>query len=76
MTCCNPTIVNFLNVASSVINYSAQMLTDYGQEPNVQVYYKSGTEYILSDDMNQVKFDGVDISIDYGGLSTGFIKIF
>lgn len=76
MTCCNPTIINFLNVASSVVNYSAQMVSDYGPEPNVQVYYKIGSQYQLSDDMNQVSFDGVNITVDYGGPASGFLKIF
>lgn len=48
----------------------------YGTEPNVQVYFLNGTEYELSDDMNQVKFDGVNITADFGVGQTGFIKIF
>lgn len=48
----------------------------YGPQPNVQVYFKEGDEYALSDDMNQVKFDGVNITADYGGVATGFLKVF
>lgn len=76
MTCCEPFILNFANVPSSVINYTAAMQEMYGPKPNVQVYFKEGAEYALSDDMNQVKFDGVNISIDYGGPAYGFVKVF
>lgn len=76
MLCCSPTIINFLSVPSTVVNYTAQMISDYGPEPNVQVYFKVGTQYQLSDDMNQVSFDGSVITADYGGISSGFLKIF
>lgn len=76
MTCCAPTIVPFGFETQTVINYSATMLENYGAKPNVQVFYKDGTAYLLSDDMNQVRFDGVNITVDHGGSNTGFIKIF
>ena len=76
MICCSPTIINFLNVPSTVVNYNAQMVSDYGPEPNVQVYFKQDVVYVLSDDMNQVSFDGVNIVADYGGVNSGFLKIF
>lgn len=76
MQCCEPFILNFASVSSSVINYNAAMQAMYGPEPNVQVYFKEGTEYSLSDDMSQVKFDGVNITADYGGVATGFLKVF
>lgn len=76
MTCCAPTIVPFGNETETVINYNAAMLENYGAKPNVQVFYKQGTEYALSDDMNQVRFDGVNITVDHGGSNTGFVKIF
>lgn len=59
-----------------MINYSAQMVSDYGPEPNVQVYFQQDGVYFLSDDMNQVSFDGVNINVDYGGVASGFVKIF
>lgn len=48
----------------------------YGSRPNVQVYYKDGSEYVLSDDMNGVVFDGSTITVDHGGPNTGFVKVF
>lgn len=76
MSCCPPTIQPFNNVATVSIIYSPFMIEQYGEKPNVQVYYKEGTEYVLSDDMNRVSFDGSMISVDNGGLNTGVIKIF
>jgi hypothetical protein len=52
------------------------MVSDYGPEPNVQVYFQQDGVYVLSDDMNQVSFDGVNITADYGGPASGFLKIF
>jgi len=52
------------------------MVEQYGEKPNVQVYFKDGSEYVLSDDMNAVSFDGTTIEVDNGGPNTGIIKIF
>lgn len=52
------------------------MVEQYGAKPNVQVYIKEGTEYVLSDDMNAVVFDGSTIEVDNGGPNSGFVKIF
>lgn len=76
MSCCQPTIQSFLNQSSTTIAYSAFMQEQYGSEPNVELYYKDGAEYVLSNDMNEVVFDGSTISIDHGGSNTGFVKIF
>lgn len=66
MNCCEPTIYPF-NAATMTINYSAAMQVLYGPDPNVQVYYREGTEFVLSDDFNEVRFDGSNIDIDFGG---------
>lgn len=76
MTCCVPTILSFTNQPSMTINYSAAMQEQYGPQPNVQVYIKEGEEFVLSDDMSGVVFDGVNIVADFGGVNTGFVKIF
>jgi hypothetical protein len=75
MSCCAPTIFPF-NEAVTTVNYSPFLLGLYGPEPNVQVYYRDGTQYVLSDDMNEVKFDGTDIVADHGGVQIGFLKVF
>lgn len=75
MTCCSPMIFPF-NEAITTINYNSFMVEQFGNKPNVQVYYREGTEYALSDDFNQVRFDGANITVDHGGSNTGFVKIF
>lgn len=74
--CCPPTIFPFGAALQTIINYTAAMIVQYGVDPNVQVYFQDGTEYVLSDDMNMVKFDGVNITVDNGGAATGFVKVF
>lgn len=76
MSCCEPTIENFFNQSTTTIPYPAFMQEQYGAKPNVEVYYKDGAEYVLSNDMNRVEFDGSTITVDHGGPNTGFIKIY
>lgn len=75
MSCCSPTIFPF-NEAITTVNYSPSLAALYGSTPNVQIYYRDGTEYVLSDDMSGVVFDGTDIVADHGGLAVGFLKVF
>lgn len=74
MNCCTPILINFLNVASSIIPFTPAMVALYGPDPAVDVYIKVGTEYQLSD-FNSVQFDGSNILVDYGGMQSGFLKI-
>lgn len=76
MICCEPTIEPFTNQSTLSIPYSPFMINQYGAKPNVQVYYKEGTEYALSNDMSAVRFTGTSIEIDNGGNASGFVKIF
>jgi hypothetical protein len=75
MICCAAITIPF-NEAVTTVSYSPVLEAIYGQEPNVQVYYREGTEYVLSDDMNSVKLIAGDIVADHGGVQVGFIKIF
>lgn len=75
MTCCTPTIFPF-SEAVTTINYFPFLASLYGATPNTQVYYQEGTEYVLSDDMSGVSFDGVNIVADHGGIQVGLLKIF
>lgn len=75
MICCTPTIFPF-SEAVTTINYFPYLASLYGPTPNTQVYYQEGTEYVLSDDLNLVTFDGVDIVADHGGVAVGFLKVF
>lgn len=76
MNCCQPTIVSFANEATKTIPYTASMQELYGPTPNVQVYIKDGEEFVLSDDMSGVVFDGTNIIADFGGQQNGIVKIF
>lgn len=76
MTCCEPTIIPFTLASSTIIPWGPFEISEYGPQPNVQVYYKEGSEYVLSDDMNAVVFDGSVISVDHGGIMSGMVKIF
>lgn len=75
MICCTPTILPF-NEAITTVNYSPSLAALYGRDPNVQIYYRDGTQYVLSDDMSEVKFDGVNVVADHGGNQVGFLKVF
>lgn len=74
--CCPPTIVPFTNQPTVTIPYSPFMIEEYGVTPNVQVYYKEGTEYVLSNDMNAVTVEPGSILVDNGGPNSGVVKIF
>ncbi len=75
MTCCQPTIFPF-NEAITTINYFPYLASLYGSKPNTQIYYREATEYVLSDDMSGVSFDGVNIVADHGGVQVGLLKVF
>lgn len=75
MNCCEPTILTF-NDNITRISYSEGMAQKYGSEPNVQVYYLEDGNYVVSNDMNRVSFDGSAITVDHGGVNVGIIKIF
>lgn len=75
MICCEPDIFPFIE-AVTTINYSPAMIQKFGNVPNMQVFYKEGTQYVLSDDMNLIKFDGSDIIVDHGGPMAGILKVF
>jgi hypothetical protein len=76
MMCCSPITQSFVNASTLTIPFGAIQQAEYGAQPNVQVYIKDGTEYVLSDDMNEVRFTGENIEIDFGGPATGFVKVF
>lgn len=76
MTCCEPIIQPFAVLGTLSIPWGVIQQELYGTEPNVQVYLKDGAEFVLSDDMNEVKFTGTSIDIDFGGPADGIIKIF
>ena len=73
---CEPTFIQFTNQPNIAIPYTAQLQAKYGQAPTVQVWIYDGTELV---DMGiRVSFDGFPptvITADFGGVSSGVIKI-
>lgn len=74
MTCCEPTIYPFSS-STLTIDYGAQKQADYGSNPNVEVYIKEGSEYVLSEFV-EVRLSGGSIEIDFGGPAVGVVKVF
>lgn len=75
MICCEP-YIQFFNEAITTLNYSPSLAALYGPDPNVQIYYREDENYVLSNDMSEIKFDGTDIVADHGGVQVGFLKVF
>lgn len=76
MSCCAAIEQPFTNVSTVSIPYGDIQKSAYGQQPNVQVYIWDGTDYVLSDDGNQVVVGESSIEIDLGGEAKGFVKVF
>lgn len=76
MSCCDPIISPFSGQSSITIEYGAIRQEQYGSRPNVQVYIYDGTDYVLSDDMNEIRFADDQITVDFGGIQSGFVKVF
>lgn len=76
MSCCASLIVTFGLVASTSIPYGESEVAQYGQKPNVQVYYSQDGQFVLSEDMSAVTFTGTSIEVDHGGINSGIVKVF
>ncbi len=80
MSCCPATIIEFSNVATTSISYSADLQIKHGAIPKVQVvYYNDETEdFDLSIDATRVELQGTPVDriyVDHGGVMSGVIKI-
>lgn len=73
---CEPTIIQFTNKANIAIPYTTELQLKYGSTPTVQVWIYDGTELV---DMGiRVSFDTFPptiIKADFGGISSGIIKL-
>lgn len=74
---CEPTFVEFTNIGTLVIPYTAQMIAKYGNLPTVQTWlYDSNGELV---DMGiRAAFDTyppTELRFDFGGPGSGVIKI-
>jgi hypothetical protein len=73
---CEPTIIEFTNQATLVIPWTAFLQAKYGEVPNVQVWVYDGGELVAIG--NRVALDALpptELRFDFGGVSSGFIKI-
>lgn len=74
---CEPTIIEFNNIPTLTIPYTAFFQSKYGIAPNVQVWiYDENGELVVMG--NRVALDAIpptEIRIDFGGVSSGFVKI-
>jgi len=75
--CCYPTVVEFTDVATLEIPYTAQMALKYGEVPTVQtwVYDELGRLVYMG---ISASFDDVPvtlISLDFGGVASGIVVI-
>lgn len=74
---CEPTIIEFTNQATLTIPWTAFLQDKYGIAPNVQVWTYDETGELVA--MGQrVALDALpptEIRIDFGGVSSGFVKI-
>lgn len=76
--CCVPTIIQFANIAQSVINFTQDMRDKYSFPPKVYVYYFDPVtnEYIMSVlPLTSMRFNGDILTIDHGGPNSGRIVI-
>lgn len=74
---CQPTIIQFTNQANMVIPWTASLNAKYGSAPNVQVWVNDGGELVQAG--LRVAYDAfplTEIRIDFGGTSSGIVKIF
>lgn len=76
--CCTPTVIQFANVAQSVINFTQAMRDKYGYPPKVYVYYFDAVtnEYIMSVlPLTSMRWNGDVLTIDHGGAQSGRVVI-
>lgn len=73
---CEPTIIQFSNIPSIAIPYTAQLQAKYGTVPTVSVWiYIDGELTQAGLNINFDAFPPTIINIDFGGTSSGIIKI-
>lgn len=74
---CEPTIIEFTNQATMTIPWTAFLQAKYGISPNVQVWiYDTNGELVAAGLRVALDaFPPTELRFDFGGVSSGFIKI-
>lgn len=81
MACCPSNILFFTDVLSTTIGYSTVLKTAFGARPRVDVYYydEDVGEFYTDNGTpasgTLIKFAADTITIDHGGLASGYVKI-
>lgn len=74
---CDPTFITFTNQSTLIIPYTAAMVAKYGNVPTIKTWIHDGTgeltNMIVSQKLNT--YPPTQIEFDFGGVSTGVIKI-
>lgn len=74
---CEPTIIEFTNQTGMVIPWTSFLQNKYGDAPNVQVWVYDETGELVAAGL-RVALDALpptELRIDFGGVSSGFVKI-
>lgn len=74
---CEPTIVNFINVSTLAIPYTASLQASYGNFPTVQAWIYDGMGQLVNTGIT-IAFDTYPptmINLDFGGVATGIVII-
>lgn len=76
--CCDYTVIPFTNVDTMSITYSVNMREQFGNVPHVRVFHKQPDNSYV-EPMIPISLDGNPvntITVNNGGVATGFLKIF
>lgn len=76
MTCCPSYNTQFSNVEMKTIPYGDDKRAEFGNVPNIKVYIRDDVtgEYV-SLPFFSAQIVGDNVIVDFGGISTGFIKL-
>lgn len=73
---CDPIIIQFNNQATMTIPWTAFLQAKYGSSPQVQVWVNDGGELVVAGiRVAMDAFPPTELRFDFGGVSTGIIKI-
>ncbi len=81
MPCCQPYVQGFVNVSVITVPYSAQMLSDFGTRPKVQVLLQDSVtgEFVYTQFFIHKELVGFPVTtsvvVDLGGPGTGIVRI-
>lgn len=67
-TCCETTIIPFVNQSSTTVPYS-------GDKPTVTVSYLIGGVWQALGVMTSIVYGLASVTVDHGGVNTGVIKM-